>query len=100
MRLHQNSDTGYWTQGPGGVYLNQVHSIEQCINRGCAIHNRPSDHPLKKAPLNWRPDRNILERICEHGVGHPDADAAEFQRSIGRELENVHGCCGYGCCSL
>lgn len=95
MLLTQDSQ-GYWTDFGQGAVLN-THSPSDCAgDRGCAIHNRPTSHPLNTAPLNWRSDRGILERICEHGVGHPDKDSALYLESIGREYENVHGC--DGCC--
>lgn len=97
MRLSQNPVDGYWTVMRGANLVN-VHNPRLCQGRGCAIHNHPSKHPLRSAPLNWREDRGILERICSHGVGHPDYDAALFQESIGRSVENIHGC--DGCCQL
>ena len=77
--------------------MTKVHPAEACEGRGCAIHDHPSDHPLVTAPLFWRSDRGILERICTHGVGHPDRDSAMFLKSIGKDFENIHGC--DGCCS-
>ena len=56
----------------------------------CCIH-APSDHPLADAPLHWRHDRRIFERICAHGIGHPDPDDRARNRGDG-----VHGC--DGCC--
>jgi hypothetical protein len=77
--------------------LRNVHPISACSSAdGCAIHNRPSQHALVNAPLNWREDRNILERICVHGIGHPDHDSAKYLISVGMDYENVHGC--DGCC--
>jgi hypothetical protein len=85
---------------PDGVSygnLINVHPESACAGaRGCGIHNKPSDHPLMDAPMNWREDRGILERICEHGVGHPDYDAAQYLTSIGQGYQNTHGC--DGCC--
>ena len=46
--------------------------------------------------MNWREDRGILERLCMHGIGHPDRDSALYLESIGKSEENVHGC--DGCC--
>jgi hypothetical protein len=100
--LGQN-DKGYWvvaidpvTGEKCGEMIN-VHSPQACAEAlGCAIHNRPSDHPLKNAKMLWRNDRGILERLCEHGVGHPDADSAAYLASIGRSNDNIHGC--DGCC--
>ena len=75
----------------GGGML-EVHGSEACAGRHCPIHN-PSDHVLRLAPLYWRDDRRIMERICEHGVGHPDPDDLKVQSS---PYEGIHGC--DGCC--
>ena len=100
MFLKQD-EKGNWTVGVdrNGNHvgeLKSVHPARACAARGCAIHNHPSDHPLNDAPLNWRDDRGILERICEHGIGHPDHDSALYLKSIGLGIQNVHGC--DGCC--
>lgn len=83
-----------------------VHEYGEECEISCCIHN-PSDHPLKDAPLVWRQAWTMydmkpshMERICEHGVGHPDPDQDTYLRSIGlTELADqlvVHGC--DGCC--
>lgn len=75
----------------------RVHPRETCAGPNCCIHN-PSDHPLRSAPLHFRMDRGIMERLCEHGVGHPDPDDAEFRRTLPRKFdEGSHGC--DGCCA-
>jgi hypothetical protein len=97
MILKQNLETGFWTDTDNPrIKLHHVHGAAQCESLGCAIHNHPSNHRLSEADLNWRDDRGILERICEHGVGHPDRDAALYLESIGAGYENIHGC--DGCC--
>ncbi len=53
----------------------------------CTLHNR-SDHAMRSWKQNWRDDRKFMERICEHGVGHPDPDEINPYR--------IHGC--DGCC--
>lgn len=78
----------------------KVHDKSQdCLDNHCCIHN-PSNHKLKDAPTHWRIDRGLMERMCEHGCGHPDVDAIAFLvRLKGAEhakWESVHGCCG--CC--
>lgn len=54
---------------------------------------------------HWRFDSGLMERICTHGIGHPDPDhMAHLQRLVsGRiatqeyvDAEAVHGC--DGCC--
>lgn len=73
----------------------RCHPRGQCAGEFCSVHN-PSDHPLRNAPLNWRADRRIMERICVHGVGHDDPDDLAYRASVGREASGVHGC--DGCC--
>ncbi len=76
----------------------KVHEKKECEGLCCIIHN-PSDHHMKDWPTNWRHDRSMMERICPHGVGHPDPDDLAFKESIGLNMtvEGVHGC--DGCCS-
>ena len=70
-----------------GVVLTGVHPAERCEGQPCVIHH-PSDHHMRDWPLNWRQDRGLMERICPHGVGHPDPDDVN--------PDTVHGC--DGCC--
>ena len=74
-----------------------VHKESECNSEYCCIHN-PSDHHMKDWPTHWRQDRMLMERICEHGVGHPDPDDLKFKESIGLDMktESIHGC--DGCC--
>lgn len=79
-----------------GFTLN-VHRAGDCLGEYCCIHN-PSDHILKNAPLNWRSDKRQMERICDHGVGHPDPDDLAYHLLIDSEAGwmGIHGC--DGCC--
>lgn len=72
-----------------------VHDNDDCRGRNCCIH-WPSPHPLADRPLNWRGPWIGMERICEHGIGHPDPDDLAYRKSIGAPLHTVHGC--DGCC--
>jgi hypothetical protein len=74
-----------------------VHKEGTCAGQYCSIHN-PSDHPLKDARLNWRSDTGVMERICAHGVGHPDPDHMAYVTSISKDnkWQAVHSC--DGCC--
>jgi hypothetical protein len=85
-------DENTYVTGTGQI-INNVHDEEDCKNGYCPIHN-PSDHPMKKFPTNWRHDRGIMERMCPHGVGHPDPDDIRIQ--LGRD-KGIHGC--DGCCA-
>ena len=75
-----------------------VHDPDKCAGTPCAWHN-PSDHHMVDWPRNIRFDRPdmLTERICEHGVGHPDPDSLAYLEGMtGETWHGVHGCCG--CC--
>lgn len=74
-----------------GIPLRNVHEEIECMGRTCIIHS-PTDHHMRSWPLHWRDDRKIFERICEHGIGHPDPDQFDYWDSIGGIEEGVHGC--------
>ena len=102
MNLEMNKSSGYFTSCyENDEYVGElvhVHPEQSCAGPGCAIHARPSNHALMLAPLVWREDRSpqILERMCTHGIGHPDFDSAAYFDSIGQATLKVHGC--DGCC--
>lgn len=74
----------------------RIHGAERCKGQPCPFHN-PSDHALSGAPMNVRMDRNALvERMCEHGVGHPDPDSVDYFETVGKTGMGIHGC--DGCC--
>lgn len=66
----------------------------QCHN-GCVIHHRTGHH-MAHWQLHWRGDRGIFERICPHGIGHPDPDQYPYWRATDQMWQTVHGC--DGCC--
>ena len=72
-----------------------IHDAGKCAGRPCVIHN-PSDHRMRDWPKAYRPDLWLTERLCSHGVGHPDPDDLAWHISEGREWQSIHGCCG--CC--
>lgn len=69
--------------------LTNVHKKADCVPP-CVIHY-PTDHHMKDWRLHWRDDKRAFERICKHGVGHPDPDDP---KSVGSGA--IHGC--DGCC--
>lgn len=75
--------------------LHNVHAAESCVGRTCVIHD-PTMHHMSKWPMHWRDDRGIFERICPHGIGHPDPDQFEYWDLIDAGAQAVHGC--DGCC--
>lgn len=68
-----------------------THDASMCRGRSCVIH-RPSDHHMRGWRLNWRDDIQLMERVCSHGVGHPDPDQLAWERASGRDWGRVHGC--------
>jgi hypothetical protein len=83
------SGTGQWLK---------VHQRKDCTPP-CPIHD-PSEHPMRDFKLHYREDRGIFERLCPHGVGHPDPDTlAYIATKLGdeeAEAQGIHGC--DGCC--
>jgi hypothetical protein len=78
------------------VQRSTAHNKEACEGEHCPIHN-PSDHHMKDWPTNIRHDRGCLtERMCKHGVGHPDPDSLDWWDRIGHTDDGTHGC--DGCC--
>lgn len=88
-----------YTTGTGQKLL--VHSRADCKGEHCVIHN-PSNHKMRDWPTHWRWDRYLMERICPHGIGHPDPDDLAFKRDVLHKdaewihYEAAHGC--DGCC--
>jgi hypothetical protein len=75
-----------------------VHDSDKCEGYHCCIHN-PSNHHMVDWPTHWRDDRKLMERICKHGVGHPDPDDLAYKKRIGLDVDtiSIHGC--DGCCN-
>jgi hypothetical protein len=78
------------------------HYKKDCRGSFCPIHN-PSDHKMRDWPMNLRMDGwafPLIERICPHGVGHPDPDSAAYLDKTNNLKPEygyfVHGC--DGCC--
>ncbi len=93
-----------WISGVGDV-VHDVHSPDKCKGESCVIHN-PSTHSMTHYPTHWRSREGLgrgygfMERICPHGIGHPDPDDTAFLALshsndwIATHLS--HGC--DGCC--
>lgn len=72
--------------------LIRTHAIGACLGETCTLHRR-SSHSMRGYPQQWREDRHLMERVCPHGVGHPDPDDPKALDPA----ERVHGC--DGCCA-
>ena len=86
---HNPRGLEHFVTGTGQLIL--VHRQVNCKGFNCVIHC-PSHHVMSHLPTHWRWDRYMMERICEHGVGHPDPDDIAYTKQ-----NDVHGC--DGCCS-
>lgn len=94
----------------GGERIRNAHPLtERCISEGCAVHH-PTDHHMADRPQHFRDPLiermtmglhpGLMERVCVHGVGHPDPDHMRWYASCHTEAETraegTHGC--DGCC--
>lgn len=83
--------------GTGQKIMVHVYNPDCVIS--CVIHN-PTLHHMQDWPTNWRDDIFLMERMCEHNVGHPDPDDIAYKdRKYGTaaaHAASVHGC--DGCC--
>jgi hypothetical protein len=82
----QQLDETTWIDDYNHVIV-KVHREFQCEHRNCPLHN-PSNHIMLGFPQRWRNDRHMMERMCSHGIGHPDPDDIT--------IDKTHGC--DGCC--
>lgn len=86
-----------------------AHDLALCAGRACAVHD-PSDHHMADWPQHFRDPRveamtyglhpGLMERVCPHGIGHPDPDHMAWYASCHTpeetSAEGTHGC--DGCC--
>ncbi|GAA5198683.1 hypothetical protein [Microbacterium jejuense] len=84
-------------------YANIHPESDDCREHGCMIHNPDETWigNVEQWPYYPRADGR-MERICRHGVGHSDVDAARFLNRVRPDLAaSVHGCDlidGVPCC--
>lgn len=72
-----------------------AHSVEYCQGMSCALHRR-TPHAMRSFPQHWRADRGIIERVCPHGIGHPDPDDLRITRGHDNGMHGCDGCCRKG----
>lgn len=78
------------------VVLRNIHDGIECRTRPCAVHNK-TEHSMRGFPQHFRTDNGLMERICSHGIGHPDPDGLPFFEDQGIGGMGIHGC--DGCCA-
>lgn len=81
---------------PLRVLLKNTHRTAMCDGRVCVVHN-PSRHHMSGWPIVWKPGPGIVERVCEHGLGHPDPDQFFHWDLTGQHTLKKHRC--DGCCT-
>jgi hypothetical protein len=96
-QVYEVTETGVYDKTETGDYRGVVvhhHPLENCDGTHCPFHN-PSDHVMLDWPMQLR-ETGLIERVCPHGIGHPDPDSAQyFDDTVGSGF-GVHGC--DGCC--
>lgn len=87
-----------YVTGTGQRLVNVHLPNRDCFANGCVIH-APTREAEAIGPTHYREDRRMMERICKHGVGHPDPDAQRWaERTFGPDPNRgIHGC--DGCCA-
>lgn len=88
----KNESMEVWVSDTGQKLM--IHKKGVCTG-ACPVH-KSSSHHMRKWKLHWREDRKMMERICEHGIGHPDPDDTAFRKTAYKDDDTVHGC--DGCC--
>ena len=79
----------------GGQVITNVHSEVLCEGRSCPVHSR-TNHSMRVFPQNFREDTGVMERLCTHGIGHPDPDGFPYMEMTNNNWMKIHGC--DGCC--
>ena len=95
--IQQLSENSY-DLGEGETIHNVHPPVSDCKQFGCALH-APTPHATDDLRLHLRQDSGLMERICPHGVGHPDPDSMAYFLRRNPENKHIgdHGC--DGCCT-
>lgn len=101
QRIEKPDGTIAFESPDGEFTLRNMHTEAlECYKFGCVVHFPTETDPANVATppwtYNWREDRAIMERICPHDIGHPDYDAAGYERRSGGD-SGFHAC--DGCCA-
>lgn len=91
VELSKEDPTRGWV---GDFAVVGLHLEGKCLGETCVVHN-PSTHHMSRWPL-WLREIGLFERLCPHGIGHPDPDSLAFFQAMMMDEYAVHGC--DGCC--
>lgn len=75
----------------GGQVIN-AHPKNTCMGYWCCVHYA-SNHHMRDWDQYWREDKQVMERICEHGIGHPDPDDSKSSAITSGGIHGCDGCC-------
>ena len=90
--LSTETEPNTYTLEHGTRVLKYIHDPSLCEGRPCTVHNL-TDHLMRSFQQYWRSDRKIMERICPHGVGHPDPDDYKIFTNADDGSHGCDGCC-------
>lgn len=80
----------------------RTHSSLACAGDFCSVHN-PSSHSMVRFPQYWDAQRFQMQRVCPHGIPHPDPDDLAYSALVNgeefAEFQRDHDCCDEGCCA-
>jgi len=78
----------------GNMSLAAPHDPALCAGRTCSRHH-PSLHHMRTWPRVWRQSYGYSDRMCPHGLGHPDPDDVVHLQALGgaRTAHACDGCC-------
>lgn len=79
-----------------GQFMVNVHAANaECAQYGCVIHF-PSAEGMALGKTHYNTVRQQMQRVCEHGVAHPDPDSQNWRERTLGSRDDIHIC--DGCC--
>lgn len=75
-----------------GNLLLRTHTENRCQGQVCCVHN-PTDHHMVSWEQEWSPRQEMMYRICDHEMIHPDPDDLQVRNLMGMVSHPCDGCC-------
>lgn len=94
MGRHGTGET--YTTDSGQLMLDVHANSPECQEHGCPIHN-PSDRAVAIGTTHYNTERQRMDRVCEHGLAHPDPDSQDWRERHFGDRDDEHDC--DGCCA-
>lgn len=67
--------------------MNVDHDADTCTGPPCPVHHL-TNHPMRALAQHWNASAQEMERVCAHGIGHPDPDQNGWDHA-----HECDGCC-------